>query len=94
MYSLPQKFVSYTKRAFLVYERRKYQVSYTKRAFLVYGGGNPAASLPGRDIAVLFQDLHAFIDGEASPAAGEGDAAVVSAAGAGGLPGPPEGLVQ
>ena len=69
-------------------------VSYTKRAFLVYGGGNPAASLPGRDIAVLFQDLHAFIDGKAAPAAGERDAAVVPAAYVGGLPGPPEGLVQ
>lgn len=94
MYCLPKKYVSYTKTASLVYERRKYQVSYTKRAFLVYGGGNPAASLPGRDIAVLFQDLHAFIDGEAPPAAGERDAAVVPAAYMGGLPGPPEGLVQ
>ena len=38
MYCLPKKYVSYTKTAFLVYERWKYQVSYTKRAFLVYGG--------------------------------------------------------
>ena len=56
--------------------------------------GNPASSLPGRDIAVLFQNLYPFIDGEAPPAAGERDAAVVPAAYVGGLPGPPEGLVQ
>ena len=44
--------------------------------------------------AILLQHLHPFIDGKAPPAAGECDAAVVPAAYVGGLPGPPEGLVQ